>query len=707
MKAIGIKLADGTFYPIIGDAEPSEKELVLTTVKDNQTRVIVDLYRTDTDSIEDAEYVDSLQIDNLVAHPNGSANISLTITLDENGKLSAFMRDPETGATSNSNVTLISRTLEERLAPANYDIVDSPKDEEEYEERSVNPEETELQNNESDDNKGEKILAAGAGLAAGGLLAAAAAARKDSSEDKTVADNGSSDSDDFALPDFDDTEFEGDETSDTEPAAAENLPDDNADNTDVAGIMSSEFGENNIEDTDSNTTPVDENSANKEAETDLQENIQDDRFDDFALPDFDESSAADTDKKSSEETKDDYDFDMPDFDDTEFEVPENAEDGDVSDNDVSGTNTDKTEEFSSDTENFDLSDFNDIEDNTAPSENGDTVQNNTADSEDDDIILNDAENFDKTVTGDSGDMFADDFALPDFDEITPQTSDRDNIADESENDDVLFSDEPALEDSFDFSENDKDDTEKTSADETVAGGGLLAAANEKIAQDSEETFPDFSLPDFDETDLQNTGSTSSYNDDFMEEIDTMDSKHSKESSTPTGINFDGLYDKETMEGNSYHNDDDEIKKKTKTPVIICIICAIICIIATLLILFVVPSKYNLLTKAHKTENVNEITETKPEPSEPEPEQEIPPVIQAKEEEIVIAPEPEQVIPEPPKEPPKKPEDKIYKIKWGDTLWDIADTYYKNPWQYKMIARYNNIRDPDYIISGTTIKLPAK
>ncbi|MFC2603311.1 MAG: Hsp70 family protein, partial [Treponema sp.] len=639
MKAIGIKLADGTFYPIIGDAEPSEKELVLTTVKDNQTRVIVDLYRTDTDSIEDAEYVDSLQIDNLVAHPNGSANISLTITLDENGKLSAFMRDPETGATSNSNVTLISRTLEERLAPANYDIVDSPKDDEEYEERSVNPEETELQNNESDDNKGEKILAAGAGLAAGGLLAAAAAARKDSSEDKTVADNGSSASDDFAIPDFDDTEFEGDETSDTEPAAAENLPDDNADNTDVAGIMSSEFGENNIEDTDSNTTPVDENSADKEAETDLQENIQDDRFDDFALPDFDESSAADTDKKSSEETKDDYDFDMPDFDDTEFEVPENAEDGDVSDNDVSGTNTDKTEEFSSDTENFDLSDFNDIEDNTAPSENGDTVQNNTADSEDDDIILNDAENFDKTVTGDSGNMFADDFALPDFDEITPQTSDRDNIADESENDDVLFSDEPALEDSFDFSENDKDDTEKTSADETVAGGGLLAAANEKIAQDSEETFPDFSLPDFDETDLQNTGSTSSYNDDFMEEIDTMDSKHSKESSTPTGINFDGLYDKETMEGNSYHDDDDEIKKKTKTPVIICIICAIICIIATLLILFVVPSKYNLLTKAHKTENVNEITETKPEPSEPEPEQEIPPVIQAKEEEIVIAPEP--------------------------------------------------------------------
>lgn len=690
MKAIGIKLADGTFYPIIGDAEPSEKELVLTTVKDNQTRVIVDLYRTDTDSIEDAEYVDSLQIDNLVAHPNGSANISLTITLDENGKLSAFMRDPETGATSNSNVTLISRTLEERLAPANYDIVDSPKDDEEYEEHSVNPEETELQNNESDYNKGEKILAAGAGLAAGGLLAAAAAARKDSSEDKTVADDGSSASDDFAIPDFDDTEFEGDETSDTESSAAENLPDDNADNTDAADILSSDFGENNIEDTDPNTTQVDEDSPNKEVETDLQENIQDDRFDDFALPDFDESAGTETDKKSSEETKDDYDFDMPDFDDAEFDVPENTED-DVLGKDDSGANSDKTEEFSSDTENFDLPDFSDIEDNTASSESDDT-------------ILSDAENSDKTVISDSDDIFADDFALPDFDEITPQTSAANDIADESENDDVLFSDEPALEDSFDFSENDKSNTQKTPADETLTGDGLLAAANEKITQDSEETFPDFNLPDFDETELQNTGSTSSYNDDFMEEIDTMNSKHSKEDSTPTGLNFDGLYDKETMEGNSYH-DDDEIKKKTKTPVIICIICAIICIIATLLILFVVPSKYNILIKAHNTEEVNEITETKPEPSEPEPE--IPPVIQAKEEEIVIAPEPEQVIPEPPKEPPKKPEDKIYKIKWGDTLWDIADTYYKNPWQYKMIARYNNIRDPDYIISGTTIKLPAK
>ena len=80
--------------------------------------------------MEDAEYVDSLQIDNLVEHPNGEANISLNIALDENNKLSADMNDPETGGTSNANITLVSRTVEERLEPTNYELVmDSVEDE--------------------------------------------------------------------------------------------------------------------------------------------------------------------------------------------------------------------------------------------------------------------------------------------------------------------------------------------------------------------------------------------------------------------------------------------------------------------------------------------------------------------------------------------------------------------------------------------------
>ena len=55
----------------------------------------------------------------------------------------------------------------------------------------------------------------------------------------------------------------------------------------------------------------------------------------------------------------------------------------------------------------------------------------------------------------------------------------------------------------------------------------------------------------------------------------------------------------------------------------------------------------------------------------------------------------------------KPKIITYKIKWGDTLWDIADTYYKNPWKYKFIAKYNGIRNPDHIISGTYIEIPEE
>ena len=62
-KSIGIKLADGTFYPILEEGVPAKKRMELTTVKDNQETVQVDLYRSENGSMEDAEYVDSLQID--------------------------------------------------------------------------------------------------------------------------------------------------------------------------------------------------------------------------------------------------------------------------------------------------------------------------------------------------------------------------------------------------------------------------------------------------------------------------------------------------------------------------------------------------------------------------------------------------------------------------------------------------------------------
>lgn len=451
MKTIGIKLADGSFYPVLEDNTPSEKKLELTTAHNNQTKAMVDLYRSATCSMDDAEYVDSLQIENLVARPNGEADIKFTISLDEDNQLSAKIVDSETGNESNTTITLVSRTLEERLVTDEYGI------------------------NDSNSNKAGAVAAGE--VAAGGLLAAAAAMR----------------------------EKVKDETEVEEEPVVENVDD---------GVP---FGDETLVE----EAAVEESVSNEEIPAD--ETIIDETFADEAL-------AGDTITEDNSGLPD-MDFDIPD-DTTETETPE----------------------------------------------------------------------------------MPDDF----------------------------------------FNTDDLDNTEER-----------------------QETMKD---PTFDSV-----------------------------SPAAGGLNFDGLYDEETERGTPAENGADEVKKKTKVPVIICIICAIICIIATLLILFIIPSKYNLITKKHAKEAGTTVSIEEPAPEaepilEPEPEPVVP---EAKEDEIIIIEKAEEVVPAQPPVAEEKPKNITYKIKWGDTLWDIADTYYKNPWKYKYIARYNGIKNPDYIISGTKIVIPAE
>ena len=220
---------------------------------------------------------------------------------------------------------------------------------------------------------------------------------------------------------------------------------------------------------------------------------------------------------------------------------------------------------------------------------------------------------------------------------------------------------------------------------------------------------DFSLPDFD--DNGNVSKT--------DEPDTITGTENDEDiplvkdSTPShGINFAGLFDKETEQGKTSMNETDTLKKKTKVPVLICVICAVICIIATVLILFVVPSKYNLIP-SRNTKNIAGsntpvpiVQELPKEESVPEPTQPALETAAPVDNTVAVAPA-AAVVPEPPPAPKEKPADTTYKIKWGDTLWDIADAYYRNPWRYHRIAKYNHIKNPDYIISGRTLKLPAE
>ena len=641
MKEIGIKLADGSFYPIMEDGTPCNKKLVLTTVKDNQTRVLVDLYRSKTGTMEDAEYIDSLQIDNLVQHPNGSVELSLNIGLDENNKLSASMNDPETGASSTADVTLVSRTMEERLEPTNYEVVGG----------DTEPEITE------DDTQFDLTE------------------EKFSAEDVILEEEP-----DFDLPD----EITDDEIIVENPSAED----------DISGSVAEE--PENLPELEETVFDLENDDSLDEPEIPVEDSA------DFAGVSFDgENSSGE--EPAAEETLTDEEI-VP-AEEGSFAADETPAEEELSDDDghtaeiagaaVAGAAAGGllAKALAGNKEETEIEETADADGEPTLS-----AEDMTVDSTADDSLPDFDEPDDVTVSGESFDLPSD-----------VNLEEEKNAAEEE----FMLPDE-------NVSEAAATEEPSSGADETPV------LQNSSEPSDITEEMPspsvtdddfDFDLPDFPEMDdTSGTADSNMSDDDFINTITEPEhsdaSEFVKDSTPSNGIIFDGLYDKETVDGNSSASEEDFVEKKTKVPVIICVVCAIICVIATALVLFVVPSKYNLLNRHSKTpaEAVSSVQQADEELLSGQEEESLPEPVEAKEEEIVVVTEPEvveTVVPEPPAAPETKPADITYKIKWGDTLWDIADAYYKNPWRYHLIASYNYIKDPDYIISGTTIVLPAK
>ena len=549
MKTIGIKLADGSFFPVLKEGKPEQKKLELTTAHNNQTRVMVDLYRSKTASMDDAEYVDTLQIDNINEHPRGAASIVFNVAIDENNELSANIIDEETGATSMTTIELVNRTLEERMADeaAAYDIAETTEEESEIQPEAAPEEETVI---ETEPDAGMPAFAEGE------VEVIDEPAVEDTVFDEVTAEETA----------FEEINLEESATEGTSEELEQ-------DNTDLAAAASGGAAAGGLL---AAAMLLNEKAEEKEAapeEEPASESVSDGTISDETFTD---------------DTSEDFTF----------------------------------EDTPSITEDFDLPDFGDSSDST------ETFEETPVEASSESESLFDLPDFEEDPL-----MTAKD-ADPDFFSMDDENSKADEIFGSSDHD--LFGS-----DSFDSSES--------------------ATSNELF---------------FDEPSAEPASG---------------------------GISFTGLYDKETEMGDS---SEDETSKKTRGPVIICVVCAIICIIAVLLILFVIPSKLNILKRGAEKEAapVEEVIIEPVEEPEPEPE----PVPSAKEDEVIIIEEAEVVVPEPPAPPKPEPKkDIVYKIKWGDTLWDIADTYYKNPWRYHKIARYNGIKDPDYIISGTKILIPQE
>lgn len=568
MKTIGIKLADGSFYPILEEGTAKTYQLDLTTVKDGQTKVQIDLYRSESGSMEDAQYVDTLEVSNLVPHPNGEADLHLSVALNEKNELDAKVIDEETGRKSETSVTLVSRTLAERANPANFELSEEQKD-------------------SAGQEKIDEIPEIAAGL-----------------DEPTFAE------DDFAAETVEDSDF-----SEPEEGAQAEKPEELEFET-VPFSFDSEL-ENDV-------AEVDPDSKNDEPQAE--------GFKAEDEPAFDTKTDAPAEEKAESEEKSDdsnivsEDFEIPDFDKT----------------------SDKTkDEKTKEADNFDAADNFEL-----PEFPEDSLDSKT----DDDFSGLKDNDFADLKNDDFSDLKSEDFELPDFD--------------------------------------------KTVTENSAKPEGLSGYFDDPAFKND---------PVFNETNLDST------NNEIDFDTSALDSPVA---SASPAMDFSDLYDKETLDGkNNSYGEEEETEKKTRVPVIICVVCAIICVIATLLILFVVPSKYNLL-KNHKEKEPTEIlSENNSQTEDSDIQQDIQneeaaaepePAPEAVEDTVVVAPEPEVVVPVPPApKPVEKAKDIKYRIRWGDTLWDISDAYYKNPWRYKKIARYNKIKNPDLIISGTDILIPVE
>ena len=118
-ERIGLKLADGKFYPVLADGAAARKRLVLTTVQDGQKSVQIDLYRGSSPLAESSGYIGSLVIEGIPAMAKGEPDIRMEIGLGADETLTAFAEEASTGASQSLEVSLRNLSDEEK-----YDIPD-------------------------------------------------------------------------------------------------------------------------------------------------------------------------------------------------------------------------------------------------------------------------------------------------------------------------------------------------------------------------------------------------------------------------------------------------------------------------------------------------------------------------------------------------------------------------------------------------------
>jgi hypothetical protein len=122
MNKIGLKLADGEFYPVLEDGTAARKRLVVTTVQDGQASVQIDLYRGQGPTIDGASYIGSLVIEGIPKLAKGEPDIRMDLGLADDGTLTAFAQEASTGASQGLKVSLEALSEEEKYEVPDFEF---------------------------------------------------------------------------------------------------------------------------------------------------------------------------------------------------------------------------------------------------------------------------------------------------------------------------------------------------------------------------------------------------------------------------------------------------------------------------------------------------------------------------------------------------------------------------------------------------------
>jgi len=603
MKTIGIKLADGSFYPILEEGDSKKRILDLTTAKDNQDEVHIDLYRfdqSDDGEITNEEYVDTLTVPNLNPHPNGEPNLHLSIGLDENNNLTAEVVDGETGT---------KRETEVKLAPL-------PQGEAGSSEFSISEP-------ESDDDASEL-------------------SDQLSSSDMTLNP--------LEEPSVDDAIIEDESFTD----------DTNEDSL-------SAFGDDKSED-----APADDSTL------DALNNFDADSLDDSS----DEKNSEDDNfaEQPQSETKNDFDTNEEISMDVDFEDNDKKDDSDFSESETKAADSTEDE--------FSMKDLDDM-------------------------------NFEEDKSGNNDDLFAD---MPDFD--NPGTSSADKNADDPFGSDG-FSDlydnnenDLTTSDNLTFGETEDDDFDDD--DEKRSGVPLILCilcvvicilltlfllfiypskynllgktTSEKIqkTEKTEKTEKIEKIEKIEKTDGTDKTPVSekAANDDIGKKAAEALAQKAQEEAAKSEAN--------NTQASLQNAKDGETADEPQTP----------------------PVYSEMSDASGKTADSEKAdsglvdaaeaeAKAKADAEKAKASEDAKEAPSSQEDKIVIAPDASKVVPVSKSELTDRKEDIRHSVKWGDTLWDLSDTYYKNPWKYPVISDYNKIPNPDYIQAGKDLLIPFK